>query len=377
MTAMGTARQAREDLDVLAHAGHDSFAYRERALRTLRKVIPFDGFCWWTTDPATGFFTSALADPDSDDPDLVFCRMVHANEFVHPDYNKFRVLATRPSRVGVLSEATRGELDRSDRYQRMLRPIGFEHELRLASVAGSNCWGALMLLRTPERADFSAPERRVATQLADNLAVGLRLGLVHGATTSDWGPDGPGLILLDEEYNVITITPSAEAWLRELDYVALDLPEAVLTVAAAARQDRPNEDGQPLTPRARVRARSGRWLTIHGSRTRENHTTRASTAIIIEEAKPAEIAPMIAHGYGLSPREAELTRLVLQGMPTKEIAASLLVSPYTVQDYLKSVFEKVGVRSRRELVARLFDQHWPNYGHGDRAPEPDGTLAPA
>ncbi len=376
MTATAGARHARDDLDVLAHAGLDSFEFRKRALRTLTKMIPFDGYCWWTTDPGTGFFTSAVANPESDDPDRIFCRMVHANEFVDADYNKFRVLARRPSHAGVLSEATHGELERSDRYQRMLRPIGFEHELRLALVDGSNCWGALMVLRSPDTADFSPQERRIANQLTDSLAVGLRLGLVHGATTADWTADGPGLILLSEDNDVITLTPSAEPWLQELDQGSPDLPEAVLTVAAAARQDSPDQHGRSLTPRARVRGRSGRWVTIHGSRTRDGNCIGASTAVIIEEAKPAEIAPVIVQAYGLSPREAELTRLVLQGMPTKEIAAALFVSPYTVQDYLKSVFEKVGVRSRRELVARLFDHHWGSFGHGDRAPEPDGTLTP-
>lgn len=376
MTTTAGARHARDDLDVLAHAGLESFEFRRRALRTLTKVIPFDGYCFWTTDPGTGFFTSAIADPDSDDPDRVFCRMVHANEFVHADYNKFRVLARRPSHAGVLSEATHGQLERSDRYQRMLRPIGFEHELRLALADGTNCWGALMVLRSPDAPDFSAQERRIATRLAETLAVGLRLGLVHGAATADWTANGPGLILLSEDNDVITLTPSAEIWLRELDHVAPGLPDAVLTVAAAARQSSPDQPGPVLTPRARVRGRSGRWLTIHGSRTRDTTSIDASTAVIIEEAKPAEIAPVIVQAYGLAPREAELTRLVLQGMPTKEIAATLFVSPYTVQDYLKSVFEKVGVRSRRELVARLFDHHWPSFGHGDRAPEPDGTLTP-
>jgi DNA-binding CsgD family transcriptional regulator len=62
--------------------------------------------------------------------------------------------------------------------------------------------------------------------------------------------------------------------------------------------------------------------------------------------------------YGLTEREQQITRLVLGGDSTTQIAESLVVSPHTVQQHLKNIFEKTGVRSRRELVGKVFFAHY-------------------
>jgi DNA-binding CsgD family transcriptional regulator len=75
--------------------------------------------------------------------------------------------------------------------------------------------------------------------------------------------------------------------------------------------------------------------------------------VMIEPAQPAELLPMTLRLHGLSAREREVTGLVLNGRSTREIAQAMFISPYTVQDHLKVIFDKVGVRSRRELRAAL------------------------
>ncbi len=53
---------------------------------------------------------------------------------------------------------------------------------------------------------------------------------------------------------------------------------------------------------------------------------------------------------GLTPREAEVARLAAGGLRDPEIAAHLHLSPYTVKQYLRAVYRKLGVRSRVELA---------------------------
>jgi Bacterial regulatory proteins, luxR family len=43
----------------------------------------------------------------------------------------------------------------------------------------------------------------------------------------------------------------------------------------------------------------------------------------------------------------------LQGASTQAIATALYLSPHTGQDHLKAIFAKLGVNSRREMVAQL------------------------
>ena len=107
---------------------------------------------------------------------------------------------------------------------------------------------------------------------------------------------------------------------------------------------------------SRVLTRSGRWLILHGITLEAGPERRV--AVIIEPADPARIAPLLMSAYGLTDREQELTRLVLQGLSTSEIAAELVISVHTVQQHLKNVFDKTGVRSRRELVTKIFLRHY-------------------
>jgi DNA-binding CsgD family transcriptional regulator len=79
---------------------------------------------------------------------------------------------------------------------------------------------------------------------------------------------------------------------------------------------------------------------------------------VIEPATASEIAPIITEAYELSAREREITQLIARGLGTAQIAAGLHLSTHTVRDYVKTVFDKVGVSSRGELVAKLFAEHY-------------------
>ena len=104
-------------------------------------------------------------------------------------------------------------------------------------------------------------------------------------------------------------------------------------------------------------AREG-WLVIHAAPLRERDGGDDAVAVVVEPAHSEEIAPIIVEAYALTPREQEVTQLIARGATTAEIAASLYLSPHTVRDYVKTVFDKVRVSTRGELVAKLFAEHY-------------------
>ena len=116
-------------------------------------------------------------------------------------------------------------------------------------------------------------------------------------------------------------------------------------------------EGSAPGVRTRIRTRAGSWLLVNASCLRTADGSLGHTAVVVGPAKASEVAPLIAQAYELTPREVEVSRALARGLSTNEIAAELHLSRYTVQDHLKSVYEKTGVSSRGELVAKMFADH--------------------
>lgn len=160
-------------------------------------------------------------------------------------------------------------------------------------------------------------------------------------------------------WEVESVTPGAAQWLSDLpdgDWDAGVMPSSVLAVAGRALRNTTSPGGPGEVATSRVLTRSGRWVVLHGAEMKGAGSQRV--AVIVEPAHPARIALLLMSAYGLTEREQDVTLLVLQGLLTTEIGRRLTISTHTVQEHLKSVFDKTSVRSRRDLVGKVFLAHY-------------------
>jgi DNA-binding CsgD family transcriptional regulator len=198
------------------------------------------------------------------------------------------------------------------------------------------------------RAPFTAKEIGHIRRLSPVVAAGIRAGLLVDAANLASVADAPGLVMVRPDGSLISTTAAGELWLAEL---GVGVPIEVQALAASV-------SSADAMPRLRVRTRAGRWAVLHASPL----TTPESDAIaiIIEEPSRAELAAVLMMAYGLTRQEQVLTGLICRGRSTSEIVDQLHITANTVQDHLKSIFEKTGVGSRRELVATILqDQYLP------------------
>jgi DNA-binding CsgD family transcriptional regulator len=343
------AESARAGLEAAAQAGLSWEDFSYAAVELLERAIPFDSICLGIADPATSLATGRVMIDLEHSSEEAFVQY----EYEIADFNHFADLARREVAVGILDDATNGKRLHSPRQRDYLPGLGIEHELRGAVRSGGRMWGVCTLYRSRGRVGFSPAEAQFMHRIESTMALGFRRGLISSSVEQAGRSSSAAVLIFDAGNEVISASATAEERIADLggDLWA-KLPIAVTTVAAAARAVAAGST--QYVPNLRIRSRTGEWLALHGTPIRDRDGLTTQIAVTIEAAGAAKIIPLVVAAYGLTDRERDVVQHVLLGDSTNQIAAALHLSPYTVQDHLKVIFEKVGVSSRRELSSRIF-----------------------
>jgi DNA-binding CsgD family transcriptional regulator len=349
-----TKELAQDRIVELSRRGCDLVSFWRECTEVLEAAVPhYDKPCWYTLDPASLLVTSHFHDGLPEYP----AKMLR-HEYYGDDVNQIADVVGSETGISTLHEATGGDPSSSPSWH-MNMEMGGDQEMIATLRTGGAVWGAVGLYRAPGEPMFDSEEKAFLKAIGPDLATGARTGLLVGEARDPQWPDSPGLVVLSEDGELESTTPGVERWLSDLPDGDLDagrLPSAVHAVAGRALRTAESSEDPGEVALARVLSRSGTWIVLHGTSLVASGSRRA--AVIVEPAHPARITPLLMSAYGLTDREQEVTRLVLQGESTAQIAERLVVSPHTVQEHLKKIFEKTGVRSRRELVGRVFFAHY-------------------
>jgi DNA-binding NarL/FixJ family response regulator len=101
-------------------------------------------------------------------------------------------------------------------------------------------------------------------------------------------------------------------------------------------------EGQSMTPEQALAAQGPAAITKQASSISQPETTDESSSTL---------------SAGLTKREAEVLRLIARGLTNADIAAQLVISPLTVNAYLRSIYSKLGVSSRTAAMRYAIDHN--------------------
>ncbi len=330
--------------------GLDLVSFRTESLRSLRSAMSVDAAFFATVDPTTLLFTSALAE----EPLASVTAQFLENEYGRDDVNKFARLAGSDGKVGSLDGATLGNRSASARYREVLAPLGLGDEMRVALTIGGLCWGVLCLHRSASAKGFETADLNLVRQLAPDLARGLRLSITVDRPASNAQTVGTGIIILDRDLEMVSLNPAAETLLADVvdaDWPAhLDLPVTIYAVATAWLAADHHDETAPQSV-TRLRRGGGGWVNVNVSSLRGGDN--GQLVVILDSADTGPVNSLILAAHGLTAAQSRVVALVLQGRSTASIVNELEISSNTLQEHLRAVFDKLGIGSRRELVAAL------------------------
>jgi DNA-binding CsgD family transcriptional regulator len=326
-------------------AGEDFNALRLRFLHALRRVVPFDAAFLAAADPDSLLFTRVFADNELIESSPRFLD----NEFgsAH-DVNRFVDLAHARDPVGSLDQIAKGERAASARWREIMGPLGMGDELRVALRVDGTVWGFMCLHRSGATG-FSEADMAAVRKVAPHAGEALRR-----AAAIVGSPRGDGeVVILVADHTVLAVGGAVEEIETSGSLAAgeqLPLPLAAVVRRLEAIE---SDDGVDAAPAViRMTTKTGALVAVHAARLRDA-TGDGPIVLTIAPAAPAERSSLLLAAHGLTPAQRRVANLVLQGRTTGQIVVVLGISANSVQDHLKAVFDKVGVRSRRELVSAM------------------------
>lgn len=331
-----------------------SYQYREDILNHIKNYIPFDAYCFSLLDPYRLLSSGAVTHEGIE----IIHDQLFSNEYAVNDYNQFIDLIVENRPIASLFEVTNGHPELSERYVSILAPAGFTDELRVVFLEEEKCWGQLALFRRKDQPHFNPEEIKWLDTILSSTTASLKQFYLQGVE-KDWhaAPSDTGIMMLSEGLELIGANETALELLQVLraeeHIVSPTLPRSIRVLCTSSHGEK--KATSPSRSNLLVYVSAGYYVSIQANALL-NHEGKLQFAISFQKATANDLIPLMSDAYQLSLREREVLAHILRGSSTKEISQALYISPYTVQDHLKSIFFKTKVTTRRELIWKFLSQ---------------------
>lgn len=263
-------------------------------------------------------------------------------------------------------------IEQTDFFRRFLQPNGLTESLTVVFDADDGRFRALSLLG-PE--PFAAPDGELLVGLANHLRRCLRLsGLLEGAqrlhlALQDTVERVPiGLMLFDRDGRLVLANWRARRLLGKAEGFGLDRdgrpespdPEvtAELRRLLGSATDRSQAEakaasGHLMLPRFADRRPLSVLVSSIPVRSPKASDAFAAVFLSDPEDRLAPRVELLQERCGLTPTEARVAALMVQGQSVEEVAAALDSSLHTIRTHLKRIFAKTGTHRQASLVSLL------------------------
>ena len=335
-----------------------------RIMAALGDAIPLAGFRLFGVDPSTMLVNRLLAASDSDAwARAEWLRDVYLRAEAVPAVELPTIM-----RAGLSVVAYQPDIAASWGYPPSMfgdvTPIEFTrrfHDLRsplggtlMAVFSANGRWvAALQAYRRDPSRLFRPTEVAFVDLMSAAIGKALAAAISREAAERVDYPAASGILMLDPNATPTLITPAAQAWsdaFRDTGRSAhAPLPTPIWSAIAALRAQ--GDGGVSAVVTAATSAGPARIEATPAGRD-------GSVAIVISPARPL-VPPAALDDWPLSPSERRVVDLALGGRSNTAIAEALFISELTVAWQLRQVYEKLGVRSRTGLLARLFEEREP------------------
>jgi DNA-binding CsgD family transcriptional regulator len=249
---------------------------------------------------------------------------------------------------------------RSDCYNLLFRPLGYDDFLRLTVRESGRAPGVIAMFRQPNEPAFSAGDIRRLGELGPFIAHALtrkvadEVPLVETGETGLIVADGVGkpVYLSSEGRRLLFLATHPEIAPGRTMALAPILPAALVRICrnlAAVLSDDPSAA-------APVHHHRNGWggFTFRAYRLNESGGGPALVGITITREEPATVRVLreLEH-LPLTHRQDQICMLLANGLSQRDIAGRLDISPHTVIAHTRAIYDALGVSSRTELLNRL------------------------